>query len=359
MTSPILPHRIATGFPIALLVCIVVAVTIFVVLMVIAFHYYLLRRRRRRPGRRHHELRDRTPRSAIYIAPMNSKVKPPTQPQKRPLPALHTRTLTPPMLPQIRLQSPFAPSRPFPSITARLPIHSVVPQQPPRVRLNLSTRAPNHVAVPISSFSEPKDRSTRAPLHRVDSDLASTQYDDNNNQDDGGGRERERREVVNEFFAAAVGKRDRESDVQMGRWRTSTRERAILASDASGISVVVANGDMLLDETTTTTTTGTTRSAWGNSTTDVLTANHPHHPPWARNEDDDTRWGASSNNSSSSKEAGGSSREEVRMSSSRGTSKAPVSANSHSERGPGRHGLLIPPAPPFAVGTSRIGENIF
>lgn len=355
MTSPILPLRIATGFPIALLVCIVVAVTIFVVLMVIAFHYYLLRRRRRRRGRRHHELRDRTPRSAIYIAPTNSKVKPPTQPQKRPLPALHTRTRTPPILPQIRLQSPFAPpSRP--SITARLPNHhSVVPQQPPRVRLNHSTRAPNHVAVPISSFSEPKDRSTRAPLHRVDSDLASTQYDDNNNEDDGGGRERERREVVNEFFAAAVGKRDRESDVQMGRWRTSTRERAILASDASGISVVIANGDMLPDETTTTTG---TRSAWGNSTTDVATAN-PHPPPWARNEDDDTRWGASSSNSNSSREAGGSNRDEVRMSSSRGTSKAPVSPNSHSERGPGRHGLLIPPAPPFAVGTRRIVENIF
>lgn len=241
MASPLLPNNSSTGFPIALLVCIIVAVTVFVILMVIALHYYLLRRRHQ------HELRDRNPRSAIYIAPTNFKVKPPLQLHERPLPASHTRILTPPVLPQLRLQSPFTSSKP--TIPAQ-PNPGVV-SRPPPLKFSNSNREQNHLVVPISSFSQHRDRLARFPHSRVDSYIAPTEYNDNHkpgeDEDDG---EREEREVVNKFFAAAVGKREREPNVQMGRWRTSTRERAILASDSSTLSVAGVLGTDTRSSTT-------------------------------------------------------------------------------------------------------------
>ncbi|MCJ1429483.1 hypothetical protein MMC29_007397 [Sticta canariensis] len=227
MESHIIPNSMSTGFPIALLVCIVVAVTAFLVLMAIALRHYLLRRR-------HQELRDRTPRSAIYIARINPKVNPPLQPPKRPCPTFHPRTLTPPVLPQLRLHSPFTASRP--SIPAQ-PKHGVVPTSRP-LRSSNSDRAPNHLAVPISSFSRHKDLLTRMPSNRMNGGIIPTAYDDKHRPgEDEDDDKRERREVVNEFFAAVVGKREREPSVQMGRWRASTRERAILASYASTVSL--------------------------------------------------------------------------------------------------------------------------
>lgn len=83
-------------------------------------------------------------------------------------------------------------------------------------------------------------------LYRMDSDIIAPTTEKNDNrhhrpgenededEDDG---EREGREVVNKFFAAAVGKREREPDLQLGRWRASARERTILASDSSTISL--------------------------------------------------------------------------------------------------------------------------
>lgn len=62
---------------------------------------------------------------------------------------------------------------------------------------------------------------------------------------DGGSGERKdqrRRPVVNSFFADAVRLRDRESNVQMGCWRASTRERAILASEGSSSSLATRGG---------------------------------------------------------------------------------------------------------------------
>lgn len=222
-----MPNSTVTGFPIALLVCIVVAVTVFVVLIVLAVRHYLLRRR-------HQELRDRTPRSAIYIAPMSPKVKPPLQPPKRPRPTYHPRTLTPPVLPQLRLQSPFTASRP--SIPAQ-PKHGVVPTSRP-LRISNSDHAQNRLAVPISSFSQYKDLLTRLPSNRMNSGIISTEYDEKHQpSEDEDDDERERREVVNEFFAAVVGKREQEPSVQIGQWRASTRERAILASYASTVSL--------------------------------------------------------------------------------------------------------------------------
>lgn len=225
MASHIYPDSSSNGFPIALLVCIVVAVTIFVILSVIALRYYLLHRR-------HCKLRDRTPRSVTYIAPTNLKAKPSSQPYDRPRPPRHTHILTPPVLPQLPVHSPIT-SRP--SIPVQ-PSHSVIPPPPavpPPLKFSNSDREQNHLAVPISSFLQHREYVTRVPLHRLYSDL-TVECDDSHKcgEDDDDG-EREKREVVNRFFAAVVGKREREPNVQMGRWRMSTRERAILASDAS------------------------------------------------------------------------------------------------------------------------------
>lgn len=259
MESHIIPNSTSTEFPVALLVCIVVAVTVFVVLMAITLRHYLLRRR-------HQELRDRAPRSAIYIAPIGPKAKTPLQPPKRPRPTFHPRTLTPPVLPQLRLHSPFTASRP--SIPAQ-PKHGVVPTSRP-LRSSKSDRAQNHLAVPISSFSRHMDLLARTPSNRPNSGIIPTERDDKHRPgEDEDDDKRERREVVNEFFAAVVGKREREPNVQMGRWRASTRERALLASYASTVSLAGSG-------------------AARNSTVEDAEKPPPlpDHRGWARNDDD-------------------------------------------------------------------------
>lgn len=229
MDSRIIPNSTSTGFPIALLVCIVVAVTVFAVLMVIGLRQYLLRRRDQ-------ELRDRTARSAKHVAPIDPKVKPRSQPPMRPRPTFHPRTLTPPVLPQLRLHSPFAASGP--SVPAK-PEHGGVPTVRPLRSSNLD-RTQNHPAVPISVFSQHKDLWTRIPSSRLNGGIIPIEHDDKHRpgEDEEDDDERERREVVNEFFAAVVGKREGIPSVQMGRWRASTRERTILASYTSTVSLV-------------------------------------------------------------------------------------------------------------------------
>ncbi|MCJ1468609.1 hypothetical protein MMC07_007238 [Pseudocyphellaria aurata] len=222
MAVPVLPHSPSTGLPIALLVCIVAAVTIFVVLMVIAFCYYLVRRRR------HRELRDRARRSAIHFAPTSDRFKAPSPPHEHHFPAVHPCNLAPPVLPQLRFHSPITPSRP--SLPVQSKQDNVLPPLP--LRFSGTDREQKHLVVPVSSFSAHKDHLRRVPLERLPSDL-TIQTEHAHDDDD----ERKRKRVVNEYFAADVNQRSGELHVQTGRWRDSTRIKTILRSDTSSINL--------------------------------------------------------------------------------------------------------------------------